>query len=353
MILDRYIGRTLISNSALALFVLVAIFAFFTLMDQLGDTGRGKYGVIQVLQYVVLITPRLMIELLPIACVIGSMTTLGLLANSSELAVIRTSGVSKMKLAQALIKTGFVIVVLSLLLGELVAPRAERAAQNLKSIAQTNEISTKTKHGLWSRDGNSYINIKTVLPDGEVEDITIFEFNGSKELQATIKAKKAKYDGEKWLLSDVRQTSISEQSITQQNYKQAEWRVLLSPEVINMVTVRPQLLSMYGLVNYIEYLRANDQSTEIYEQAFWSKLINPLSIFAMLLLALCLVKNEGRTVSIGQRVFIGALLGILFHLVNQVSGHVGVVYGLPAVLCVSLPTLFVLFFVVYKIGKQL
>lgn len=352
MILDRYIGRTLIANSALALFILVAIFAFFTIFDQLGESGKGKYGVLQVLQYVLLITPRLMIEILPIACVIGSMTTLGTLANSSELAVMRTSGISKVNLAVALLKTGLLIVVFSLLLGELVAPKAERAAQNLKSIALTNEISTKTKHGLWSRDGNSFINIKTVLPNGEVEDITIFEFNANKELQAAIKANKAKYDGDKWLMENVNKTNINEYQISKEKFERVEWRALLSPEVINMVTVRPQLLSIYGLVNYIKYLRINEQNTKIYEQAFWLKLINPFSIMAMLLLSLCLVNSEGRSVSIGQRVFIGALLGILFHLVNQVSGHIGVVYGLPAVLCVSLPTIMVLIFIGYTIRNQ-
>ncbi len=352
MILDRYIGRNLIANIALALFVLVTIFAFFTLVDQLGDTGRGQYGVVQVLQYVALILPRLMIELLPIACVVGSMTTLGMLANSSELAVIRTSGVSKKKLALSIIKTGVLIIIISFIISEFISPKTERSAQKLKSIAQTNEISTKTKHGLWSRDGRSFINIKTVLLDGKIEDVTIFEFDEDNILKSRIQAREAAYDDGKWLLEGLVQTKISREKITEHRFKKAEWQALLSPEVINMVTVRPQLLSLYGLVQYIDYLRANDQSTVLYEQAFWSKLMNPFLIIAMLLLALCLVKPEGRSVSIGQRVFIGAMLGILFHLLNQVSGHIGVVYGLPAIICVSLPTTLILIYIYYAIAKQ-
>ena len=99
MILDRYIGKSILLTSLVALFSLVAIFSFFSLVDQLDDTGVGNYGVIEAIQYVLLTVPRLCYELFPIATVIGSMAALGMLANNSELAVIRTSGVSRLQLA--------------------------------------------------------------------------------------------------------------------------------------------------------------------------------------------------------------------------------------------------------------
>ena len=137
MILDRYIGRSIVVTSILALFALVAVFAFFSLVDQLDDTGRGNYGVADAIQYVLLTIPRLSYELFPIAIVIGSMAALGMLANTSELAVIRTSGVSQSQLAYSLIKTGLVFVVISILIGEVIAPVTEQAAQQKRSIALT------------------------------------------------------------------------------------------------------------------------------------------------------------------------------------------------------------------------
>jgi len=65
MILDRYIGKSLLVTSLLALFALVAVFSFFSLVDQLDDTGRGNYGVIQAIQYVLLTIPRLSYESFP------------------------------------------------------------------------------------------------------------------------------------------------------------------------------------------------------------------------------------------------------------------------------------------------
>jgi len=352
MILDRYIGRSIIVTSILALFALVAVFSFFSLVDQLDDTGRGNYGVGDAIQYVLLTIPRLSYELFPIAIVIGSMAALGMLANTSELAVIRTSGVSQAQLAYSLIKTGLVFVVISLLIGEVIAPVTEQAAQQKRSIALTKQISMKTKHGFWSRDGDNYINIRKILPGDRVEEIYIYEFDKEHHLRSSIYAKHAEYDQDKWVLHDILKTEITEEQVTNNHYETAEWEALLNPEVINMVTIKPRYLSILGLISYIDYLNANNQSSKQYVQAFWSKLISPFSIIAMILLSICVVRCEARPMGLGQRVFIGALIGITFHLLNQVSGHLGIVYGVPAFLSVGLPTIAVSSYIYYRLSNS-
>ena len=352
MILDRYIGRSIVVTSILALFALVAVFAFFSLVDQLDDTGRGNYGVADAIQYVLLTIPRLSYELFPLAIVIGSMAALGMLANTSELAVIRTSGVSQSQLAYSLIKTGLVFVVISILIGEVIAPVTEQAAQQKRSIALTKQISMKTKHGFWSRDGDNYINIRKILPGDRVEEIYIYEFDKEHQLRSSIYAKHAEYNQDKWVLHDILKTEITEEQVTNNHYETAEWEALLNPEVINMVTIKPRYLSILGLISYIDYLKANNQSSKQYVQAFWSKLISPFSIIAMILLSICVVRCEARPMGLGQRVFIGALIGITFHLINQVSGHLGIVYGMPAFLSVCLPTVVIFSYIYYRLSNS-
>ncbi len=351
MILDRYIGKSVLGISLLALFGLVAIFSFFSFVDQLDDTGQGNYGVLEAIQYVLLTVPRLSYELFPIATVIGSMAALGMLANTSELAVIRTSGVSQAQLAYSLIKTGLIFIVISMLIGEVIAPISEQAAQQKRSVALTKQISLKTKNGFWSRDGDNYINIRKILPGDRVEEIYIYEFDDNHHLRTSIRAKNAEYDQDKWILHDIQKTEISEQQVTTNHYETAEWEALLNPEVIDMVTIKPRYLSIHGLINYINYLKVNNQSSKLYVQAFWAKIINPFAIIAMILLAICVVKCEARTVGLGQRVFIGALIGVSFHLINQVSGHLGIVYDVPAFVSVTLPTLLVLSYIFYRLNQ--
>lgn len=338
-IIQRYFTVSLIWMSLLALCVLVALFSFFSLIDQLEDTGKGSYGVAQAVTYVLLTTPRLAYELFPIAAVIGSMAALGMMAKNSELAVIRTSGVSKFNLSFILIKSGLLLVAIAIIIGELLAPVCEEKAQQMRSMAMTDQIALKTKYGFWARDGNSYINIRKILPGRRVEQIYIYEFDDQDELRSSIHAQQGEYADGKWILKDIQQSVIGTDAVSRKQLKLASWDSLLDPEMVNLLIVKPEYLTIWGLRNYIDFLKQNAQSAQRYEQALWSKLIRPLSILAMIVLAVPLVRGTSGTTAIGQRVFSGALIGIIFHISNQISGHMGLVYNLPPAISVTMPTI--------------
>jgi len=58
-LLDRYIGRTVITTTLIVLAVLLALFTFMTFLSELKMVGRGHYGYLQALTYVVMAIPRL------------------------------------------------------------------------------------------------------------------------------------------------------------------------------------------------------------------------------------------------------------------------------------------------------
>ncbi|MBM2829707.1 MAG: export transporter permease LptG [Gammaproteobacteria bacterium] len=350
-IIDRYIAVTLLKTTLLALFVLITLFAFLSLIDQLEEAGRGHYHVIQAIQYVLLTTPRLAYELIPIAAVIGSMATLGILSHNSELTVLRTSGVSKLRLGFSMCKGGVLLILLAAVIGELIAPYSEQTAQHLRSIALTEQITLKTKYGFWSRDGLSFINIRKILPGDQIEDIYIYEFDDDDQLRTSTYAKRAKYVDSQWLLEDIEQITIHEENVSKQQSKLAAWESLLNPDVINLVTIQPQYLTLWGLFNYISYLKQNEQNSQRYEQALWSKIINPFTIIVMIILAVPLVKSHTTTTAVGQRVFTGCLIGIVFHICNQVAGQLGVVYSINPAISAAVPTILMSVIVIWLFHK--
>ena len=341
-ILQKYVTINLVTTTLIALLGLVSLFAFFSIIDQLADTGRGRYTVTEALLYVLLTTPRLAYELFPIAAVIGSMATLGLFAHYSELVVIRTSGVSRLDLAIIMTRAALLLIMLSIVIGEVIAPISEEAAQQRRSIAMTEQISMRTQNGYWARDGGSFINIRKILPGNRVEDVYIYEFDQDNKLRTSIHARDAGYERQRWLLNDIEQTSISNEKVSIQRFQQAEWPSLLEPEIINFVLVQPQYLSFFGLLKYIGYLRQNVQETAPYEQALWKKIIKPFSICAMVLFAILLVRCESRFAVVGQRIFFGTMIGIVFHICDQISGHLGMVNNVPAYISVTAPTVLLL-----------
>ena len=345
-ILRQYITAELLRTCLLALFVLVALFSFFTLIDQLEDT-RGNYGTTQAIVYTLLIIPRIAYELFPIAAVIGSMALLGIMMRHHELEVLLTSGISRLKLVSLLLRSSLLVVGIAVITGEIIAPVAEERAQTLRSLALSENITLKSRYGLWIRDGNNYVNIRRVLPGNRIEDIYVYEFDKDHNLLSSFHAGNAVYVEGEWLMEDINQSLLGHETVQSRSVREEKWQSLLNPEIINVVTVKPQYLSALGLVNYISYLKQNAQSTQIYEQALWVKLIKPFSILAMIALAVPLISKVSITLAVGQRVFIGALAGIIFHILTQVSENLGVVYQIPPIISVTTPTLLLIALILY------
>jgi lipopolysaccharide export system permease protein len=340
-ILDRYLGRTVLAASATVIAALVAAFTFFTFLEELNDVGKGGYTILGALQFVLLRIPGLAYQLFPIAALLGALMGLGGLLAQGEMVAIRAAGVSLGRTIFAVMKAALLLMVVAMLIGELLVPRSEQMATTARSLALTDQIALRTRNGFWARDGQSFINIRSVRPDGRVEGIYIYEFDKDNRLRVSTYARTAVYRNQRWVLNNIEQTTFNANDVSVQKIPKAAWDSLLRPELIDLVIIDPDNLSMWDLVGYIRYLRENAQSTLRYEQALWSKVVYPLATGAMVFLAVPLVFASARVTTVGGRIVIGALVGIGFNIFNQAAGHLGVVFNLSPVVSVLGPTLLV------------
>jgi lipopolysaccharide export system permease protein len=201
------------------------------------------------------------------------------------------------------------------------------------------QTALKTDNGFWSRDERSFVNIRDISPVGEVGDITIYEFDEQHRLRTSTHANKAVYENEQWVLRGITQSDISVKAIKSRSFERAQWDSILSPALLNIVLIDPLRISIRDLYSYSIYLRENRQDATRYELALWSRLFMPVAIAVMLLLAVPFVFGPLRSVSIGQRILVGFLVGLAFFLVNQAFNHLGVVYNIPPLLSASLPAM--------------
>ncbi|BAW80453.1 YjgP/YjgQ family permease [Candidatus Nitrosoglobus terrae] len=337
-ILDRYIAKAIINYTLLVLLVLIALYTFLSFVTELEEVGRGNYKASDALNYTVYSIPQHIYDLLPVASLLGSVLGLGNLAGQSELVAMRTAGFSVERIVRSALTAGIVFVVMTVLIGEVVAPPAEQAANKLRSLAKTGQISEKAEQGFWTRSGNAFNHIGRVLPNGQYADIELFEFDNHHQLHSIVRAARADYHDGGWYLIEVTQQIISAEGIMVRRLDKALWKSKLNPDILEIVMVDPQQLSAWELYRYIDYLQENKQATERYQQAFWSKIVAPFNTLIMMFLAIPFIFGPLRSVSVGQRIFIGALVGIGFFLFNRFFNRVGVVFELPLILSATFPS---------------
>ncbi|MEJ2629764.1 MAG: LPS export ABC transporter permease LptG [Acidihalobacter sp.] len=333
--LNRYLMRTVISGTLLALLVLGLLDWVFGFLGQLDSTAQG--GLAQAFLYSLYTEPRRMYELFPTAVLIGSLLSLGTLAANSELIAMRAAGVSVSGVVRAALRAGILMMFVAVALGEWVAPIGEQMAQSLKLQAQTGSSVVASEQNVWARDGNRYIHIAHVLPGQRLRDVTIYEVGGGHRLQAVIQAKAAHYKDDRWVLEQVAITRFDGTEVTTERRSEIARNQLIEPNLFGLLDTRPRDMNAFALVRYIGYLRANQLDSASYELAFWQRFTTPASALVMLLLAVPFVFGSLRSGGAGQRLFIGVIIGVGFYFFNRLTNQVGLVYGLSPLLSAAFP----------------
>ncbi len=342
-ILDRYIGQVVMQTVLAVVTVLVVLFGMISFANEADKIGRADYTVSVAIVYTLLKLPLQIYQLFPLSALLGTMMGLGLLANHSELVVVRAAGVSIRRIIVAVMKIMLLLIFLVIFIGEVIAPPAYQYAVHSRVKAMAGKISLNTDYGLWARDGGMIIHVRRVENDGRLIDIRLYDFDQeTRKMRFVLSAEEGSFDGRQWQLSKVNRGTILADRLVLENMPTLNWQSLLDPDLINVVSVRPDELSSFKLWNYIQYLKDNRLEYEQYELAFYNRLFMPLAIIAMVLIAVPFVFVSQRHSSIGQKIVIGFLIGIIFYIANRLIGQMGLVYDFPPMLAAALPTLLVI-----------
>lgn len=339
--LTRYLAREIYAATAMVLVAFLALFAFFDFVNELDTVGKDGYQVHQAMIYVVMILPGRVYEVLPIAVLIGSLYALTTLARHSEITVMRASGMSTWRMLRALGLIGSVFVVLTFVFGEYIAPPAESAAQQWRLTATSSTVSQQLRSGLWVKDGALVVNVRTMQPDRTMEKVRIYAFDDSDALVSVSEAARGDYvRAEKvWRMTDVVRTNFLEDRVTLEQLPELVWPSDLTPEVLSVLMVVPERMSVANLWAYISHLRDNQQNADRYEIALWKKLIYPFAALVMIALALPFAFTHDRMGGVSVKVFLGVMLGVGFHLLNGLFSNLGVINAWTPALAAMTPSL--------------
>jgi len=337
--LNRYIARSVSGAILMVLFVIVALDGIASLVDQLGEL-KGSYTFLQAMIYVGLTLPSSVYEFLPFSSLVGCLVGLGILANSSELVIMRAAGVSVARITWAVMKPALVFIVAGLLLGEYVTPLTDQIAESRRAIAQGDQQALGSKHGLWSREGNEFMHFNAVQPNGKLFGVTRYNFSDAGRLESSSFSKTVIYqDGGYWLEEQGVESIIEENSVTTETFDSRRWDTKLSPSLLNVLVLDPSSLSIQNLYAYANYLEKQQLENSEYWLSFWKKLLQPLVTASLVIIAVSFIFGPLREVTMGYRIFTGVIVGIIFRTSQDLLGPASLVYGFSPLLAVSFPML--------------
>jgi lipopolysaccharide export system permease protein len=334
--LDRYIITHVLELTGIVALGLVSIYTLVVFVQDVNET-RGSYGALQVLEYSTLMIPNSLYTLMPIVALLGTLMGIGALARTGELTAMRSAGIAVSRIGGATLVAGLGLALFAFFLGDWLAPTSEGIATELRDNARGTDNSAGKS--LWLRNAGSVVRINKPLSDHHVRDLTIFRIGPDNRLQAAFTADDAVYQDDHWHLSGVKRTDFGDGSVSVTAQDQVDVSGGINPKDLKQFILMSDNLSVQGLLRLIGYMEGNHLDASKYRLLLWRRLVEPLTVVMMMLFAVPFVIGQQRDTTAGQRLLAGALVGIVFYLLNSVSVRMGDIYQWPAPLSAGLPTL--------------
>ncbi len=333
MLLDRYVGWTVFRAFLLITSGLTALFSLLGFVEQLGLIGQGQYKLRDALTYTLLTSPDQLLQLAPVSMLLATLMGLGTLAKHSELTAFRSFGVSQARIIGAVVKLCLPIIIALFLVAQFVIPPAQQAAQRERAAALGDALSGLSNGGFWAQKNGVFLNVQSFAGGSELHGVAIFTFGPEGTLTSLVQADNAmpQPDGS-WTLSDVTRNLITAGQTVRDNPATLSWKPFLTTRQLQLLAIPPETMPPLALYTYVRQLKQQHQEALVYEQTFWSMVAIPLSLIGMALISAPFVFGPQRSGGAGRQIVIGALLGMVFLLVQQITFYLGLLLAVnPAV----------------------
>ncbi|HSN70571.1 MAG TPA: LPS export ABC transporter permease LptG [Steroidobacteraceae bacterium] len=329
-VLARLVIRSVLGYTLIVMAVLMLLSGLYLFITQQDDIGVGNYTLADAFLYVALNLPQYAFELFPIGALIGALLGLGNLARSSELVVMRASGVSPLRIAGWSAMAGIVLAALTWGLGEYVAPPLEQYAREHRAFAKFQEISLTGGRNAWAKDGNTFIAAQQQSAENRFGGVYVVEFDEQRRLVNVGRAASASVgDENRWTLENYVGSRFEGDRVIPETKARSELSTRLSPDFLGLAIVNPDSLPARALYQYVIHLRANGLESGAYEVAFWARIARTAALIVVVMLAVPFAFGPMRSTGTGARTVVGILIGAGFFLLSRMLESGGAVFNLP------------------------
>ncbi len=354
---DRYIAKTLLMYSLVVMLVWLSIYSFFNFLSELNSVGTSSYTILEAVKYIVLRIPEVAYEQASAVILLGCVLGMGHLATTGQLLIFRVSGLSVLRTSWITVKNALVLIFLLIFIGEVLAPVLTNYAENERSNALGQASLSNNQDGFWIRDGDNFINVENNVDGSLFSGITIFEVNKSNKIERIINSENANFDGQSLNLNETDIFSIttndSFEKIGLKERNNYNKNVAFDQDLIASLEKEPEDLSTITIIKQIQFLTQNKLRAGVFEVELYNRLVKPISLIAMILLAMLFIFGSNRDATLGRKIFFGVAIGLSFELISRIGGAIALSFGFdPFLSSFAPPFLVIIIAILLLINKS-
>jgi LPS export ABC transporter permease LptG/LPS export ABC transporter permease LptF len=354
---DRYVIRRLIPPLLLVLSSTAAIYILIDITDRIDNMVRHQIPLDVIVTYYVNLMPQVLLDVTPFALMITALILLSVMERQQELTALKAAGISLFRLTVPILLLAAVCAIGLWLLGDIVAPQANREAQRLRDFINGHDRSrsyrASDRQWLMSRDDESLYNfLRFDAPANTLVRFSLFRIDDDMNLNFHLFTRRARWNGGFWVADSGWFRQIYPDGTDEYRRIRTPMRLDIDegPEYFGQEIRRPAEMSITELASYIEELEESGYQPSKLIVQWHQKLTYPLSAFVMVLLALPFgLGRGGRRVTTMHGIALALGLGIGYVILVAVFGELGEINIVPPFLGAWAPFVLAILFAVNRL----
>lgn len=349
----RYIKRALVKGFLVISFLFLIISIFGQMYSQLKYLGRGGYDFYQLLAYILLLQPSNLYQFFPLILLISFSFAMGRMTLRNELTAFAAMGLGIFDILYVSFIAIAQIVVLSVFIGEGIAPYSTIFAQEkrLSSLYGGNIVSVKGQ--LWLKENDWFINIGSITDDNKLHKITRYNIEQDSSLKRIEYAESGVRKDDHWELSNVKWTNINKSSTTSGNVLKQNWYSSLDEMIIDSYSIRAARQPLWILLHRVVNSAALGVRDDYLSLIFWSRIFQPILSLILIFIAAIIFFDSTRPIYYNKNMAKAITLGLFFYMIKDPISSSFIVLGCSAWLAAIIPFVFCISYLFYLLSVYL
>lgn len=340
-ILALYVAREFLKLFGFLVVGFVAIFTLFDFIEKVDNFLEAGVPGSTMLSYFLLQLPEVTTLMVPMAVLMGSVLSLGLMAKKNEVVAIKSSGVSMFRFSLPIIMISVVLALGVAMVNETVLPQTKTRTNYIWNVLvekQPGKLFQKER--FWYKGQNSIYQIGSYQPESQsLSDVTYYRFSKDFTLSERLDAKRGRYVGGRWVFFEgMYQKRLPGGGYTSHIFEELALKLPERPQDFTRLSKPSEEMSLGELARYVNKVQAKGFDPLKQRVDLQAKLAFPFVCLIMALIGIPLALFKERGQFLAPALIIGLALALFYWVAfgycRSIFGYSGV---LPPVMAVWLP----------------
>ena len=316
-IFEKYLVKQFIRNTLVVIFVFVALFSIFNLLEEFNEIGSGDYTFASALTFIIFKIPKVISEVFVYSILISALSTIGLLLENRELIVIQNGFVSSRDIALKMVKFGFIISMVFLIISESTSPFFNEFSESYKASKTGKNYEIYKESNIWIKKNSKFIHIDQNNNNKDLEGILIIDLTDKEQLTLS-KSNRGKIINSNIEQIDAEIYRFEKRDKLYDLNKKIDQSFLTKIGVnIDLFKLNPREMNLYDLFKKIYKNEQLGLNSNEYQIELFSRITKPIHTFILLMIAIPLIFDFSRNQNLSKNIFLGILIGLIFNLIMK------------------------------------